>query len=314
MKKEFRKFIIVPVDGSKLALKSLDYINRIYGADHDLKVALLHILPSLPPIMIEEAKGNSRTAKQLKIIEEKNDAMGRNILEEAENYLVHKGFQVDAIEKICESKRTGFAWDINAYTEKRLADALAISSSGKGRIEGFFMGAVTNKLTEIIRICPIWILKGDVTGANILIAVDGSENSMRCVDHAGWMLSGTEQKIILFHSTRSLSRFLPKEIFEGMEGIEDTWLREASRSIKPIMSKAREMLVQAGIDASRIELKFGDGSRRPAKDILQAAKKSNAGTIVLGRRGTTDIKDYSMGSVARKVLNQAEDMAVWIVS
>jgi nucleotide-binding universal stress UspA family protein len=198
--------------------------------------------------------------------------------------------------------------------EKRLPDALAVSSSGKGRLEGFFMGEVSNKLIEITKSCPIWVIKGDVSHSNVLIPLDGSENSFRSVDHAGYMLSGTRSRIILFHANKSLARLLPTEVFEGVAGIEDAWLRKAGMSIEPSLLKARDMLIQAGIHESQIEIKVVDGSRRPAKDILQEAKRSKTGTIVLGRRGTEDVKNYSMGSITRKVLNEANDMAIWIVS
>jgi hypothetical protein len=51
MKKDITKLVIVPVDGSKFSLKSLSYIHTLYGAGHRLKLALIHILPSLPPYL-----------------------------------------------------------------------------------------------------------------------------------------------------------------------------------------------------------------------------------------------------------------------
>ncbi len=314
MKKDITKLLIIPVDGSKFSLRSLAYIHTLYGAEHNLKITLMHILPSLPPIMVEESIRNRKTAKQLKIIEKKNVDAGHRILEEAQKYLVQKGFPAHALDKRCENKQSGIARDINTCVEKRLADALVISSSGKGRLEGFFMGEVTNKLVEIIRICPVWVIKGNVTHSTVLIAMDGSANSLRGVDHAGLMLSGTRSKIILFHTKRSLNWFFPREVFEGVEGFENTWLQEAGNSVEPSLMKAKDMLIQSGIDASQIEIKLVDGGRSPAKNILQEAKKSKAGTIVLGRRGASDVKDYSMGSITRKVINEAADMAVWIVS
>ena len=51
---ELIKNIVVPVDVSKNALKSLDYIGLMYGAKHDLEVTLLYIWPLLPPILTDE--------------------------------------------------------------------------------------------------------------------------------------------------------------------------------------------------------------------------------------------------------------------
>ncbi len=314
MGKDITKFVIVPVDGSTNALKPIDYIKSMYHTNHNLKIALLHVLPALPPIMVAESKRNRQTAKQLKLMQEKLNVLGNDILEKAQKYLLRMGFQADRIEKIIEHKGVGIARDIAAYVEKRNADTLVIPSSGKGWLEGFFMGEVTNKLVEINQICPVWVVKGDVKHINVVIAVDGSQNSMRSVDHAGFMLTGTSSKITLVHVATSIQRFFPKEAIEGFEDFEDTWSKESGKAIEPSMNKAIDMLVQSGIDAAQIDVKYVDGGRRLAKTLLQEAKKLHAGTIVMGRRGINDVKDYSLGSITRKVLSQAEDMAIWIAS
>jgi nucleotide-binding universal stress UspA family protein len=188
------------------------------------------------------------------------------------------------------------------------------SGSSKGWLEGFFTGEVTNKLVEITRVCPIWIVKGDVRYANTLITLDGSPNSLRAVDHAGFMLAGTQSKITLIHIANSMLRFFPKEVVQEMGDLADTWTQQASNFIKPNLEKAKEILIRAGISPEKIEIKVVDGGRRLAKTLLEEAQKREAGTIVLGRRGMTDANDYVVGSVTRKILNQAENLAIWVVS
>jgi hypothetical protein len=56
-----------------------------------------------------------------------------------------------------------------------------------------------------------------------------------------------------------------------------------------------------------------DGSRHIAADILKAAHEFGAGTVMLGLKGSSDVKEFRMGTVTRKVLNQAEDMTIGIV-
>jgi hypothetical protein len=36
MTEDFQKMIVVPVDGSENALKSLDYINLLFGPEHNI--------------------------------------------------------------------------------------------------------------------------------------------------------------------------------------------------------------------------------------------------------------------------------------
>ena len=51
---ELTKMIVLPVDGSKNAQRSLEYIDLMYGKDHNLEVTLKHVLPSLPPILADD--------------------------------------------------------------------------------------------------------------------------------------------------------------------------------------------------------------------------------------------------------------------
>ena len=49
-----QKMIVVPIDGTENSLRSLNYVNLMFGPKHNLKVTLFHGLPSLPPVLIEE--------------------------------------------------------------------------------------------------------------------------------------------------------------------------------------------------------------------------------------------------------------------
>jgi nucleotide-binding universal stress UspA family protein len=56
-----------------------------------------------------------------------------------------------------------------------------------------------------------------------------------------------------------------------------------------------------------------EGSGSVASDILQEARASGCGSVVLGRRGLTGLKEFIMGSVTAKVLQASTGLAVWIV-
>jgi nucleotide-binding universal stress UspA family protein len=79
------------------------------------------------------------------------------------------------------------------------------------------------------------------------------------------------------------------------------------------MKKAHAMLIQAGVAENQISVKVIDGSRSAARDILEEAEENAVGTVVLGKKGYSNVKDYSMGSVTKKVLDRASDMTVCIV-
>ncbi len=175
------------------------------------------------------------------------------------------------------------------------------------------MGEVSLKLLECSGNCPVMLLRGDVTKKDVLIAVDNSENALRAVDYAGFMLSGTDSRIVLFHTKKSLRRFLPKSIFEDIPGFSELWAEKAEEEIAPTMEKAKTMLIKAGIEEDRIQTLTFDGSRNPAKDILAAAEEYGCGTVVLGRQGESGNTGFSLGIIARKLIDAASDVAIWVV-
>ncbi len=310
---ELSKMVVLPVDGSDNALRSLDYLHLIYGSDHNLDVTLKYVLPSLPPILADNRSMDRETATKLKIIENKSIRLAEKILTQAKNFLLEKGFDSERVQTVYKKKELGIAQDICQWVESKRADAVLISSRGRSRLEAFFMGEVSSKLLEYCRVCPVWIVQGQVKSNRVLIAVDSSENALRAVDHTGFMLSGTDCPVTIFHTMRHLRRFVPQEVLDEAPELEELWKTKAGQEIEPFMTKAKEMLVKAGVSESQISKKIVDGSRSAASDILEEARNNEYGTIVMGRRGISGVQEFFMGSVSSKVLQNSTGMAVWIV-
>jgi nucleotide-binding universal stress UspA family protein len=310
---ELSKMVVVPVDGSENAHRSLEYIDLMYGKDHNLEVTLKYVLPSLPPILADDRSMKRETAMKLKTLENKNIRMAEQILFKAKNLLIKKGFKEDLVQTVSRKKDRGIAQDICNWVESKRADAVLMTTRGRSRLEAFFMGEVSSKLLEYCRVCPVWIVEGTVTSNRVLIAIDNSENALRAVDHAGFMLSGTDCPVTIFHSMRHLRRFVPQEVLDEAPELEELWKTKAGQEIEPFMTKAKEMLVKAGVSESQISEKVVDGSRSAASDILEEARNNEYGTIVMGRRGISGVQEFFMGSVSSKVLQSSTGMATWIV-
>ena len=147
----------------------------------------------------------------------------------------------------------------------------------------------------------------------MLVGLDGSDYALEAVDHAGFMLSGTNCQVTLFHTVRHLRRFIPLEVIEETPELEKLWKHKSGLRIAPHMKQAKEMLLEAGLTENQITTKVVDGSRSAAKDILDEARGKGYGTIVLGRHGNSMVKEFFMGSVVRKVLDNCHGLAVWVV-
>jgi nucleotide-binding universal stress UspA family protein len=313
MVKDIQKMIVVPVDGSENALKSLDYINLIFGSEHNLMTTLFYVMPRLPPILVEEIKKSKDTVKKLQDIESRNTEMAQRLLKAAKDRLANMGFSKETVEVVFRKVEVGIARDIVHWSEKKKADAVFITTRGRSRLEAFFLGEVAAKVLEYCRICPVWMLKGSVYEKNMLLAVDNSENAMRAVDHASFMLSGTDAKVTIFHSKRDLRRIIPRTVLEEFPEVQKFWRHKSGEEIAPFMQKAKDVLIAAGLGEEQITSRVVDGSRSASADILNEARNSNIGTVFLGLRGYSGVKDFTMGTVSRKVLNQAKDTMVCIV-
>jgi len=305
------KLIIVAVDGSEDALRSLDYLDLIYGAKETVEVQLLYILPSLPPILVVDQ--NRQSKMRLLDIEKKNLQLAEQIVTEAKDILLNKGFQEEHIKGVYRKKQIGIARDICNFAGDKGADALLVTRRGRSRLDAFLSGEISSKILDYCLTCPVWVVEGGVQSKQVLIAMDSSENGIRAADHAGFMLAGTDCQVTLFHSKRHLRRFVPQEVIEAAPELEELWRNKAGEQIGPFIEKGKDLLIQAGLREEQIRTKVVDGSRSAAADILKETRSNNFGTIVLGRKGHSSVKEYLMGSTTSKVLQDSGDLAVWVV-
>jgi nucleotide-binding universal stress UspA family protein len=246
-------------------------------------------------------------------MKKRNEALANKILGDAKDVLLQYNFPAEKIKTVCQGRKRDIAKDIVDWSQNKMADGILLNCHGRSRVEAFFMGEVSLKLLECSGSCPVWLLRGNVKEKDVLVAIDNSEDALKAIDYAGFILNGTQSRIVLFHTKRSLRRFLPKAIFEDIPGISELWSEQAGEEIAPVMEKARQMLVDAGIAENRIQVDVLEGSRNPAVDVVAAADRHGCGTIILGRQGDSCDKEFSMGSIARKVIEAASDKAIWVV-
>jgi nucleotide-binding universal stress UspA family protein len=310
---ELTKMIAIAVDGSENALRSFDYLDLMYGPHHNIEVNIFYVLPSLPLTLTEDPTMDLETAAKLKAVRAKNIRMAERILVEAKTALVHKGFPEERIKTSYLKKKMSVAHEICVWAESKLADAVLMTTRGRSRLEAFFMGEVASRTLEHCRVCPVWIVEGEVKSGDVLICLDGSRYALGAVDHAAFMLSDTECHVTLFHSMRHLRSFIPMEVIEEAPELEELWKHKAGQRIAPQMKEAKKMLLEAGLTEEQITTKVVDGTRSAAKDILDEARSNGHGTVVLGRHGTSMLKEFFMGSVVRKVLDNCHGLAVWVV-
>lgn len=313
MSEKIKKMFALPLDNTASSLKSLDYLNLIFESDQGVDIALLHTMPALPSFLVETCMSDPDSAKELKIIKDENTRIAKEIFAKGRERLEACGYVSDNIKEICLKEEHTIAQDICRWSEASQVDAVLLRTRALSRIEAFFADEVTMKLLECCQACPIWVIKGNVKHKNILLPIDASEKALKAVDHAGFILSGTDRKIILFHSKQELSSFVPKALLGSIPSIKAMWAKKSKADIEPYLAQAKELLLNSGIPGKNITTKVIEGSDRADRDIFKEAAQSSCGTIVVGRQGISAEQEFSMGGNTRKIMEGASDMAVWIV-
>jgi len=79
------------------------------------------------------------------------------------------------------------------------------------------------------------------------------------------------------------------------------------------LKAAQTELIQAGFKANKVSAQIDTSAISRAGAIADKAKQENFGTIMMGRRGHSSVRDFFVGRVTNKVIHLARDRTVWIV-
>jgi nucleotide-binding universal stress UspA family protein len=145
----------------------------------------------------------------------------------------------------------------------------------------------------------------------LLVVVDGSDNAMRAVLFAGEKFKGSDCRIRLLSVLRGTvggqndktHRMENHELFDEAEG-----------SLSAFMEKARKHLIAEGFRSDAITEQIIRKVPSRAAAIVQAANDGDFSTIVMGRKGGSQVREFTIGRVSTKVVLGGNEFGVWLVS
>ena len=129
---------------------------------------------------------------------------------------------------------------------------------------------------------------------NIILAIDGSEYSLRALEYARSLALNYKASLWLVHVFSHTSDLL------GYQDFEKLYAKRKSAG-QSILDEARAKLGDADFE---VHAELVEGS--DAEAILTLAEKHNADLIVMGTRGFGAVKGLLVGSVSRKVIHLAQ--------
>jgi nucleotide-binding universal stress UspA family protein len=185
------------------------------------------------------------------------------------------------------------------------------------KVEEFFLGSVSGKVLQGAGNVPVWLVGRKMPGHNILVALDGSENALRAVDHLSFMVDSCRSeavKVILLNVWPGLVTLLGPRIIPNLNSLNTSAQENHRKRLEASLDQAEGLLLEAGLSARQIKKKFCWRCSDIARAVLTEADKGDCGTIVLGRRGISKTQEFFMGSVSGKIIEQAGQKTVWVVS
>ena len=145
-----------------------------------------------------------------------------------------------------------------------------------------------------------------------MIAVDGSESSLRAVDHASFFLGkNPDIRINLLHIAPRLRDYCSIDFDEEGDPLREVIAQGNQKCIDTFYSQAEQRFKEAGLKENQIEINQVKSTINIGKTIVNETEKGNYGTVIVGRRGANN--SFFMGSVSRYVLTNASNCAVWLV-
>lgn len=155
-------------------------------------------------------------------------------------------------------------------------------------------------------------------GKKLLIAFDDSENAMRAVKSVAAFFD-RDSHVTLLHVAQDSSALCRMNspgltpLFKH-EQSEFCTLEDKKRElVENALKEARGVLIHNGFRESNITIKHENAKHDVARDIINEAS-SGYDVLVLGKKGISGFKDFLFGGTTQKVINNVDNVSVFIVN
>ena len=151
----------------------------------------------------------------------------------------------------------------------------------------------------------------------LLIAVDGSQQSLEAVSYVALNLPPTDFRVNLMYVMPAAPEGLGDLEKEGffkrtMRAKHTVWEKTEKKAAQDFLDEARSLLLKANLREDDVSVILQRRQVGIARDII-AESSRGYGAVVVGRRGLSRLGDIFLGSVSYKIVQGIEDVPVWVV-
>ncbi|MDY0376142.1 MAG: universal stress protein [Desulfobacterium sp.] len=308
------KQILIPVDQSRTSLQVVRYVARVSSFIKELHCVLYYVQAPLSLYLKEEAARDLHVRAKMNRVLIKKEAAAMELLTRLKSEMTEAGFPEDCIRLLTRPRERGLAQDVIEYAQKKMMDAIVVGRRGVSGIQKLFDASISDAILERSQVIPVWMVTKDIQpgpSEKILVAIDGSVDALRAVDHVGFMVSENKDvHITLVHVTNTAHNYCEINLDDDPEFVQIIEKRDRA-CVDQFYPQALDKFKQMGLSKDQVDIHTLQGSRRIGQDVLAFAEKNKFNTLVIGRRGVN--KAFFMGSVSRQIISHASDIAIWIV-
>ncbi|MGD2268784.1 MAG: universal stress protein [Desulfobacterales bacterium] len=307
-----QKTLLVAMDVSERSKNTVKQLARI-DRFREYKIVLFHVFNPIQEIYwdLEIDPKAIVSEKDIFAWEAEKEKKTTDFMEQAQNLLVRSGFNKDFLAVKIQPRLKGAARDFIAEA-RRGYHVSAIRRRGMLQDTSGIVGSVFSKLVEAISFVPLLIIGKQPFSGNIIIGIDGSENALRAVDFVGELLGGSDCRVHLLSVVRRIQGFGQKQHqWQTLSKMIEPFFK---RKLTASLEESKKRLMVAGFTSEQLSAKVITGEDSRAGCLVQEAERFGCDTIALGRKGLSQVMDFSMGGVTRKVIQLAQDKSIWVIN
>lgn len=256
------KHFLVTISNDTDNLKGVEFISSFFKKKSEHRLTLLHIC---------RLDANDMNSALMEMWDQPDSKVkgrltvgARKAIDRSTEMLSSSRMTVDEIITKTVAERYGKVRDILTEGQEGLYDAIILGKRASYALQWFFERAADETAQSIINdscfTTPVWICpEVEPDRKDVLVCVDGSENSYRTVDHVGFILSKQDQHSITMVHVKTGSGPPSHEIFARAEKVladhqitderietVSTWGFSVSGTILGILDRHRHAAVAVG--------------------------------------------------------------------
>jgi hypothetical protein len=282
--------LLITVGDDPDSLYGVRFVSSFFKNRKDMKLTLLHVAPHFESM---DSKETLRVHEMDRLLFDIYAKKGQQALEASTRILLNDDFSGHQIKTKLIHRHHGMMGDM--IEEARLGGhhAVVLGRRGYSIFEKVLHPWLSEASMDTDIEFPFWICRRPVRGLkHVMICVDGSESSLRMLEHVAFMVVRENQhRITLLH------------------------VNDGSRpGAHPLFEDAHRKLMEGGIGPDRIETTVVDGVN-VAGAIQAEASKGSYAVVAVGRRGIRNERALPtpfMGSTSLELLRNLENSTLWV--